>query len=299
MTRRPRPRLGFTIVELLIAGVIAAMVFSVLAVSMTQIVQAKNISKERLDAHLRANAALKNLRRDLISTLRRDDLFFTRLVLEDQATDTPQGELDRDEILLFNHRLRASREIDYNGEGVEYETAYRIDEDEWGPVLWQRRDAMPDQYPTAGGITTPIAEGVVGLRIEAWDGDQWEEHWDSDYDGLPHALRITVTASGHIPGQPVFDAPLAKLRTIVPLERIPPPDDVMEYRLQEELAMLNGEEGSLDGPGTGTSTGEQPDSEAEMTGSSSAGSGGGGNSGRGDNTNNTRNQGDPTSLERE
>ena len=56
---------GFTIVELLIAGVIAAMVFSVLAVSMTQVVQAKNISKERLDAHMRANVALKNLRRDL------------------------------------------------------------------------------------------------------------------------------------------------------------------------------------------------------------------------------------------
>ncbi|MDG2199587.1 MAG: prepilin-type N-terminal cleavage/methylation domain-containing protein [Phycisphaerales bacterium] len=293
MTRPPRPRRGFTIVELLIAGVIAAMVFSVLAVSMTQIVQAKNISKERLDAHLRANVALKNLRRDLISTLRRDDLFFTRLVLEDQTTDTPQGELDRDEILLFNHRLRASREIDYNGEGVEYETAYRIDEDDWGPVLWQRRDSMPDQYPTAGGITTPIAEGVVGLRIEAWDGDQWEENWDSDYDGLPHALRITVTASGHLPGQPVYDSPLAHLRTIVPLERTPPPDDVMEYRLQEQLALLNGEEGSGDGLGNGLSAGEQPDSEVEMTGS------GGGGSSSGRSRESTRNSDDPTNLERE
>ena len=247
--RRHRP--GFTIVELLIAGVIAAMVFTVLAVSMTQVVQAKNISKERLDAFMRADIALKNLRRDLISTLRRDDLFFTRLVLEDNEFDTPYGDMDRDGILIFNHRLRASREIDYNGEGVEYETAYRIDDDEWGPVLWQRRDAMPDPYPTAGGVATPIAEGVVAMSIEAWDGDQWEENWDSDYDGLPHALRISLTASGHLPGEPVWDAPIAHLRTIVPLERVPPPDDVMEYRLQEELAILNGADPSTTGgPGS-------------------------------------------------
>lgn len=293
--RRRHPR-GFTIVELLIAGVIAAMVFSVLAVSMTQVVQAKNISKERLDAYMRANVALKNLRRDMISTLRRDDLFYTRLVLEDFTKDTPQGELNQDEVLLFNHRLRASREIDYNGEGVEYETAYRIDEDEWGPVLWQRRDAMPDQYPTAGGIASPIAEGVVGLGIEAWDGDQWQENWDSDYDGIPHALRITVTASGHLPGEPPFNAPLAHLRTIVPLERTPPPDDVMEYRLQEQIALLNGEEvGDGSGLSTGTGSNQIQDAAGEMTG---------GGTGRGNATRDTaRDAGqgrgivDPTRLE--
>ena len=273
MNVRPRSHRGFTIVELLIAGVIAAMVFSVLAVSMTQVVQAKNISKERLDAYMRANVALKSLRRDMISTLRRDDLFYTRLVLEDFTKDTPQGELNQDEVLLFNHRLRASREIDYNGEGVEYETAYRIDEDEWGPVLWQRRDAMPDQYPTAGGIASPIAEGVVGLGIEAWDGDQWQENWDSDYDGLPHALRITVTASGHLPGDPPFNAPLAHLRTIVPLERTPPPDDVMEYRLQEQIALLNGEEV---GDGSGIGLGQAQNAAEEMTGGGGAGGARGG-----------------------
>ena len=242
---------GFTIVELILAGIIAAMVFGALTISMSQIVQAKNISRERLDAYVRADLALRNLRRDLISTLRRDDLFYTRLHIEDSALNTTRGELDRDELLVFNHRLRASREIDYNGEGVEYETAYRIAEDEWGPVLWQRRDALPDQYPTAGGVVSPIAEGVVSLSLEAWDGEQWLENWDSDYDGLPHAIRITVQASGHLPGEPAFDAPIAVLRTIVPIDRMPPPDDVMEDRLQEQIALLNGEESTTDGLGTG------------------------------------------------
>lgn len=235
-------RRGFTIVELMLAGVIAAMVLGALTISMSQIIQSKNISHERLDAHVRADLALRNLRRDLISTLRRDDLFFTRLLIKDDALNTPVGELDRDQLLVFNHRLRASREIDYNGEGVEYETAYRIDNDEWGPVLWQRRDALPDQYPNAGGVVSPIAEGVVSLSLEAWDGDQWLEDWDSDFDGLPQAIRVTIQASGHLAGTSEFDAPIATLRTIVPLDRTPIPDDVMEDRLQQQIALLNGED---------------------------------------------------------
>lgn len=277
MTRRRRPhRQGFTIVELILAGVIAAMVLGALTISMSQIVQAKSISRERLDAFVRADVALRNLRRDIVSTLRRDDLFYTRLVIEDDSVNTPLGQMERDSLLVFNHRLRASREIDYNGEGVEYETAYRIEDDEWGPVLWQRRDALPDQYPTAGGIVTPIAEGVVSLSLEAFDGEQWIGDWDSDYDGIPHAVRVTVRASGHLTNEPALDAPIATLRTIVPLERAPIPDDVMEDRLQTLLAELNGEEApnaaglSLQNPGA---EGEEEQA-GEEPGGNNAGRGG-------------------------
>ena len=148
-------------------------------------------------------------------------------------------------------------------------------------MLWQRRDAMPDPYPTAGGITTPVAEGVVSISIEAWDGDQWEENWDSDYDGLPHALRISLAASGHLPGDPVWDAPLAHLRTIVPLERVPPPDDVMEYELQEQLAILNGEEpgASGDGPGSVSNAAQNGGQQGSQGGGQNSGGQGGGSQG--------------------
>ena len=284
-TAQPRPRRGFTIVELILAGVIAAMVLGALTIAMSQIIQSKNISHERLDAHVRADLALRNLRRDLISTLRRDDLFYTRLLIRDEAMDTPLGEVDRDQLLIFNHRLRASREIDYNGEGVEYETAYRIDNDEWGPVLWQRRDALPDQYPSAGGVVTPIAEGVISMSLEVWDGDQWLEDWDSDYDGLPHAIRVTIQASGHLAGESEFEAPIAVLRTIVPLDRTPIPDDVMEDRLQQQIALLNGGEagdGSLLLNGGGESQEGGGFDDAAGTGASNASSSnsqGGGGSG--------------------
>ena len=98
---------------------------------------------------------------------------------------------------------------------MEFETQYRIEEDELGSVLWQRRDAVPDEFPRGGGIATPRVEGVISLGIEAYDGNTWYDQWDSDIDGLPWALRVTVMASGHRADESPYDAPTAILRTVV------------------------------------------------------------------------------------
>jgi hypothetical protein len=34
----------------------------------------------------------------------------------------------------------------------------------------------------------------VGVRIQAFDGTTWFDDWDTDSDGYPHAVRVTVTA---------------------------------------------------------------------------------------------------------
>ena len=136
-------RRGFTLIELLLAGLITSLVLGSVSISLSQLSTAKNRGRKQLAAHLRADAAIDALRRDVISILRRDDLFFTRLLIIDDAI----GDWDRDQILVFNTRLRPTHKIDYTGEGMEYETQYRIEEDQLGPVLWQRRDAVLDKYP--------------------------------------------------------------------------------------------------------------------------------------------------------
>ncbi len=213
---------AFTLVEVLIAGVIASIVLGSVATSLGQLGRSKSVAKERFDAYLRADAALNNLRRDIASVIRPDDLFFTRLLIYDDVLD----DMDRDEILVLNTRLRPVRDVEhFTGEGLEYETQYRVVMDDFGPVLWQRRDALPDEYPLGGGMATPLVEGVVGLSIEAYDGDQWYGQWDSDIDGLPLAVRITVTASGHRDIEDLYDAPWVYLRTIVPIDRVLEPRD--------------------------------------------------------------------------
>ncbi|MCZ6542997.1 MAG: hypothetical protein O6768_04970 [Planctomycetota bacterium] len=230
MSRPTIHRRGFTLLELLLAGLVTALVLGAVTISLSQFNQAKAGGKTRLQAYLRADTALNALRRDIASVLRDDDLFLTRLLVVDGSAQTGIGHVDRDEILLFNTRFRPIRNLDFIGEGMEYETQFRIEEDDGGAVLWQRRSAMPDEYPRGGGLAVPLVDGMVALAIEAYDGDLWYEQWDSDIDGLPLAIRVTVTAhSDRRNGDDLHTTPAAVLRTVIPIDRVlPPPSPLLD-----------------------------------------------------------------------
>lgn len=221
----------------MVAAVISAFVLGGITMTLSQLARAKDMSKTRLDAHLRADAALNAIRADIASVIRHEDLFWTRLVIRPDMVRTPLGDLYRDEILVFNNRLRSIHDIDFNGEGMQYETQYRIEGDDYGSYLWQRRDPVPDEYPLAGGIATPLVEGIVALRIEAYDGLEWHEHWDSDDKGLPEAVRVTLIASGHRNGDDLWTAPLAHMRTVIAIDRVLPPADLFRMTEEEEEAL--------------------------------------------------------------
>ncbi|MFO0872607.1 MAG: prepilin-type N-terminal cleavage/methylation domain-containing protein [Phycisphaerales bacterium] len=216
---------GFTLIELLVAGLIVALVLGAVGVSLAQVGRARQSARTRLDAYMRADAALDAVRRDVQSALRSDDLFQCRVLVHDDLVRRHDVELERDELLLFSDRLESVRPVEYNGEGGEYETQYRIAEDDLGTVLWQRRDPVPDEWENAGGVATPLVDGVVALRVEAYDGTSWYDEWDSDVSGLPWAMRVTVVASGAPNGEDPYNKrwPWVTLRTIVPIDRVTPP----------------------------------------------------------------------------
>ena len=225
-------RRGFTLVELLLAITISSFIFGALWMSVGQLTRARSISRERMLAHVRADAALNEIRRDLASVLRSDDLFWAKFRVFDRSVTTPWGVADRDDLLLFSSRLRLTRKLYDQGEGLEYETQYRIEDDAAGPVLWQRRDSMPDEYFDGGGVVTPLVDGIVSFNVEVYDGEQWWPTWDSDDFGLPVAVRLTIAASvGDDPAQ----RPIV-LRTLVAVDRVLPPfdADLDEEELEDE-----------------------------------------------------------------
>ncbi len=259
---------GFTIIELVVAIMIAAIISGAVASSLSQLGRARNISRIRMTASRRASDALESIRRDVQSAVRSDDLFDTRLRLAPETVRSTVGEMDRDQLLLFNTRLRPIRTIDYSGEGDEYETQYRIEEDRDGPALWRRRDAVPDEFEDAGGIAEPIGDGVIGVRFEAFDGQSWIQEWDSDVDGLPISIRATVTASGARPGEDALNDPrsLAVMRTEIPIDR------VIKPKLDEAtLAAQAAAEAAAQAAG-GSAAG---DAAAGGSGAATGGSGGG------------------------
>ncbi len=261
-------RRGFTLIELMVAGMMAVIVLGGITTSLSQLGSAKSVSRQRLEAYSRCDTALKDIRKEVISTLRRGDLFETRVLITD-GTGRFQGEnVNKDELLVFNGNVRANKEIDFNGEGLEYETQFRIEDNDVSSALWKRRDAILDDNPVGGGIVTPIADGIISLDLEAYDGFSWFPNWDSDELGLPHALRITVKSTGMEYYGELY-APIVILRTVVPIDRVMMPDDLHEPTdAEEENEGLGGEDGET--------SGEDNSSEEDGSGGS-GGSGGGGN----------------------
>jgi type II secretory pathway component PulJ len=267
-------RRGFTIIELMVAGMMATIVLGGITISLSQLGSAKSISRQRLEAFSRCDTAIRTLRRDVITTLRRGDLFHTRLLITD-ATHRFQGDIvNQDELLVFDGELRANKEIDFNGEGMEYETQFRLETNDVSSALWKRRDAILDDNPIGGGMATPIADGIIALQFEAFDGISWFPEWDSDEMGIPHALRITVTSTG-MQYEGEMHAALVSLRTIVPLDRVKSPDDKLVLIAQEEedarLAALGIDPEGEDGMGLDTAGGSSGGSSGSSSGTTASG----------------------------
>lgn len=256
-TSRLARRAGFTIAELIVALIVAGVVLVGVTTALTKIGQAREISRVRLAAHQRAIDALESLRRDIVSTIRTDDLFFTRMVLNSGSQRLRSGVVDRSELLLFSSRLQPVRDIVYNGEGVEYETQYRISDDRDGSALWRRRDPVPDDNPEGGGVAEPVADNVVGFFVEAYDGESWRSDWDSDDDGIPKALRVSVVSSGVGPETDPMAEPesLVLVRTVVPIDRVPAPrDEEAEALARAEMAAAAAAAAGVDPSTVGSGT---------------------------------------------
>lgn len=227
MLRRSRlaSRRGFTLAELVVAGLIAAIVVGAVGASLSQLARSRTVSRVRLDSHLRTSMALDRVRREVQAAIRSDDLFDSRLLIIDDTASAPVGDLDRDELLVFNTKVRPVRERTYSGDGQEWETHLRVEEDDIGSALWMRTDAVPDDVDRGGGMAEPIMSGIIGVKFEAYDGMAWRDEWDSDVDGMPWAIRVTISGTGRPDGEDPFEDPrdLLSLSTVVPLDRVPPP----------------------------------------------------------------------------
>lgn len=225
-------QLGFTLIELVVAGTIAAMVLMAVTFALAQLSKTRNIARERVEAFQRASMSIEALRRDIAAMIRTDDLFDTRFLLTTREASSRTGGHERSDLLMFSISLRPLHPIEYQGEGREYETQYRVEDDELGSALWRRRDMAPDERPDGGGLAEPIADGVVGFLVEASDGEGgWRTEWDSDVDGVPKLVRITVTATGiPVGADSVSLTPDVDLRTVVAIDRLiaPKPDPVLE-----------------------------------------------------------------------
>jgi len=218
-----RRRRGLTLVELIAAAAVAAIVASATVGVMSRLLRARDATAARAQAVDRAHAAAEHIASDILHVARDRDLSMTRLVVSDGGTDAGP----RDELLLLTRTLRRVRPPDEGPAGGEVEVQYRVAEhvDPDAPLaLWRRADQAFDPAQDAGGLAAPLIPGVVTLGIQASDGSDWFTTWDSDSYGLPVALRVVVTArADRDAGRAAVTR--ATARRVVAIDRVSLPED--------------------------------------------------------------------------
>ncbi|MFG0284815.1 MAG: type II secretion system protein [Phycisphaerales bacterium JB039] len=211
------PARAFTLVELIVGAVILAMIAGATAASLSSLVRASAASAAAAQATERADRAAAMIAADAVNLARRSDLRFTRL----KVTDSGQWPADQDELLMLVRSRRPLRDLDFEAEGGEYEVQYRLQANATGEraALWRRRDIAFDDVQDGGGVAAQAVDGVIALSLQAGDDSDLYAEWDSDLDGLPHYLRITVVA------QSDDGRRTASARRIVAIDRAPTPPE--------------------------------------------------------------------------
>jgi type II secretory pathway component PulJ len=222
----PRPahpasrRRAFTLVELLAAGVIIALIAGSVAVITQRLLRSRS-GGGAAEAFARASVAADIIARDLQNVLRDEDPLQARVAIRPGGADDPAAA--RDQLLLRALPARPARAASPQNEGPAHTVHFRLEADPMeraGLALWRRADPFPNTNQEGGGLAAPVAPGLVGLRFEATDGKSWFPRWDSDLDGYPHAVRIVVTATDSLAER------TASVRRTIAIDRVPLPLDV-------------------------------------------------------------------------
>lgn len=254
--------------ELIVATTVASLLAGSVALTINRIVLSRNSARDRQAAASSVYTATQMIARDLANFVRDGDLHNATIRVRDSGPLANNWE--QDELLLISRSFRRARPISLDvPEGGLYEVQYRLDpKHDSGGVLWRRRDAMPDEVLDGGGVAVPVATGIVSLRIEVFDGQEWLTEWDSDETGYPYAVRVTCLA---LVGD--SERRTAWAQSLIAFDRVPTPipDEELQDASMTAIGLLGSDPGNEAG-GAG---------DPFFGGGSSSGSGGTGGTGGG------------------
>lgn len=212
---RNAARRAFTLVELIVAAVIVALIAGGTTLITYRLARSR-AGAGNAEAFARASTAAGLIARDLANTARDEDLASAKIAITPGGSDTSA----RDQVLVRIAAVRPVRASSPQNEGPVHTVQYRLEGDPSSPgrlALWRRADPIPNTNLEGGGLAVPVVPGVVALRFEALDVEEWVADWDSDIDGYPHAVRVTVTASDSSGER------FATVRRVIALDRTPLP----------------------------------------------------------------------------
>lgn len=222
MTPRPATR-AFTLLEVLLASSLAV----VLGLAVAQVLYVSQRARQRVEARgaerALSSALARRLRADLQAVLPPAGLYASGLTGESEvgggmgeelldpsarertlealdSGDEPPPWDERDRLVLaVQPPAPAFGDAVPPGEGALWQVTYWVDDDpdteERGLVrlVERRRTRVPTAEPEP---PVELAGAVVGLDVQYWDGQAWQETWDSAAsETMPLQVRVRLAVA--------------------------------------------------------------------------------------------------------
>jgi type II secretion system protein J len=186
---------GFTLVEMLLAATVGALVVAAAFSSISVVLKGYRQSKDRVDLYEPARAALTRMSREISSAFLSPHAGRTQFYGIDQEIEgIPVDQLIF--VAVVNEPAYADQT-----ESDLCEMHYYIDVDPETPERWLqvRYDPTPDDDPSSGGTSYLLGPHIVAMSISYFDGEYWLPEWNSQEE-LPMAVNITlgVTQDGNV-----------------------------------------------------------------------------------------------------
>ena len=190
---------AFTLIEVMISSALMALILVSAYLCLSAGFSAQKLIEPRAEIIQNGRVAMAMMTADLRAACplaKSDDFLGVTRTLGDIEADN----LD---FATHNYTPRRAREGDFCQESFYLDK----DPETGGFSLWRRRNPTIALDALSGGSKEEIAKGVVGLKLEYYDGLDWYDSWGEETTGgkgqnssgvtnnlagLPEAVRITL-----------------------------------------------------------------------------------------------------------
>jgi general secretion pathway protein J len=192
---------GFTLMEIMIAVAITALMGAMVSMAFQTGFHAKEVVETEADHYRMLRVSMNRMAREIGSAFVSDRYDVTRFRDQNDRPTNFVGEQDRLLLTTFAHQRMYTDAKESDQAIVEYFVESSPDRESNG-----RQDLMRRVNPNVegrmdrGGTTDVLFEGVKRLEFAYWDSErkEWEDEWDTrradQKSKLPTRVRITLVA---------------------------------------------------------------------------------------------------------
>ncbi|SDD94005.1 general secretion pathway protein J [Myxococcus virescens] len=192
---------GFTLMEVMVAVAITALMGTVVAMAFQTGLTAKETVEVDADRYRQVRVAMNRMAREIGSAYVSDRYDSTRFRDQNDRPSNFVGERGKLLFTTFSHQRLYTDVKESDQAIVEYFVEASEDREARGRQDLKRRvNANIDERMEQGGHVDVLFEGVKELEFAYWDSEkkEWDDEWDTRRTErksiLPTRVRVTLTA---------------------------------------------------------------------------------------------------------